>query len=110
MATVYPCSFSNKLVYKIKFDAQIRGHHVSKEIWTTQKDDILYCKKDYLSEALDIDKHGIGTYKEERLVGHTGGGRAFNQEGHFNNVLGGRLISRVIYFKIFGNAINITNK
>ena len=71
MATVYPCSFSNKLVYKIKFDAQIRGHHVSKEIWTTQKDDILYCKKDYLSEALDIDKHGIGTYKEERLVGHT---------------------------------------
>ena len=96
MATVYPCSFSNKLVYKIKFDAQIRGHHVSKEIWTTQKDDILYCKKDYLSEALDIDKHGIGTYKEERLVGHTGGG--------------GHLISRVIYFKIFGNAINITNK
>ena len=42
--------------------------------------------------------------------GGGGGGRAFNQEGHFNNVLGGRLISRVIYFKIFGDAINITNK
>ena len=86
MARVYPCSFSNKLVYKIKFDAQIRGHHVSKEIWTTQKDDILYCKKDYPSEAMDIDKHGIGTYKEERLVGHTGGG-TFNFAGHlFENI------------------------
>ena len=27
MARVYPCSFSYKLVYEIKFDAPIRGHH-----------------------------------------------------------------------------------
>ena len=65
---VYSWSLSNKFVYEIKFDAPIRGHHVYKEIWTPQKDDILYCKKDYRSEALDIDKHAVGVYKEERLV------------------------------------------
>ena len=51
-------------------DAPIRGHHVCKEIWTPQKDNILYCQKDYRSEALDIDKHVVGTYKEDRLVVH----------------------------------------
>ena len=50
--------------------APIRGHHVHNEIWTTQKDDILHCKKDYRSEALDIDKHVVGIYKEDRLVGY----------------------------------------
>ena len=55
-----PCSFSYKIVYKIKFDAPIKGNRVYKEIWTSQKDDILYCKKDYCSEALDIDKHVAG--------------------------------------------------
>ena len=48
MAKVYPCSFSYKLVCKIKFDTPIRGHHVYKETWTPQKDDILYCKKEAL--------------------------------------------------------------
>ena len=62
MARVYPCNVSHKLVYEIKFDAPIRGHHVYKEIWTPQKDDIQYCKKDYRSEALDIDKHALGIY------------------------------------------------
>ena len=33
---------------------------------TPQKDDIPYCKK----EALDINKHAMGIYKEDRLVGH----------------------------------------
>ena len=70
MARVYPCSFSYKPVYEIKFDAPIRSHHVYKEIWTPQKDDIIYCKKDYRSEALDIDKYAVGVYKEVRLVGH----------------------------------------
>ena len=51
------CSFSYKLVYEIKFDTPIRGHHVYKEIRTPQKDNILHCKKDCRSEALDIDKH-----------------------------------------------------
>ena len=37
-----------------KFDAPIRGHRVYKEIWTPQKDDILYCKKDYRSETLGV--------------------------------------------------------
>ena len=36
----------------------------------TSKDDILYFKKDYCSEGLDIDKHAVGIYKEDRLVGH----------------------------------------
>ena len=45
-------SFSYKLAYDIKFDTPIRGHHVYKKIWTPRKDDILYCKKDYRSEAL----------------------------------------------------------
>ena len=60
MARVYPCSFSYKLVYEIKFDAPIRGHHVYKEIWTAQKDDILYCNIVYT----------VGICKEDRLVGH----------------------------------------
>ena len=66
MARVYPCSFLYKLVYKIKSDATIRGHHACKETWTPQKDDILYCKK----EALDMDKHTLRIYKEDRLVGY----------------------------------------
>ena len=66
MARVYPCSFSYKIVYEIKFDAPIRGHHVYKETWTPQKDDITYCKK----EALDIYKHAVGIYKEDSLVRH----------------------------------------
>ena len=70
MASVYPCSFSYKLVYEIKFDAPIRSHHVYKEIWKPLKDDIIYCEKDYHSEALDVDKHAVGVYKEDRLVGH----------------------------------------
>ena len=70
MARVYPCSFSYKLVYEIKFDAPVRGDHIHKEIWTPQKDDILYCKKDYRSEGVDINKHTVGIYKEDRLVGH----------------------------------------
>ena len=41
-----------------------------KEIWIPQKDDILYCKKDYRSEVLNIDKHAVGIYKEDSLVGH----------------------------------------
>ena len=64
MARVYPCCFSYKIVYESKFDAPIRGHHVYKEAWTLQKDDVLYCKK----ETLDIDKHAVGIYKEDRLV------------------------------------------
>ena len=67
MARVISCSFLYKLVYEIKFDAPIRSHYVYKETRTPRKDDILYCKK----EALDIDKHAVGIYKEERLVvGH----------------------------------------
>ena len=65
MAIVYPCSFSYKLVYKIQFDGPIRGHHFYKEIWTHQIYDILYCKNDYRSEALDINEHAVG-----RLVCH----------------------------------------
>ena len=64
-----PSSFSYKLVQEIKFDAPIRGHRFYKEIWTPEKDDTLYCKKDYRSEALDIDKQAVGVYKEDRLVG-----------------------------------------
>ena len=70
MARVYPCSFSYKLVYETKFDAPIRGHRVYKELWKPQKDDILYCKKDSRSEALDTDKHTVGIYKEDRLAWH----------------------------------------
>ena len=53
---------------EIIFDAPIRAHHVCKEIGTPQKDDILYCKNDYHSEALD--KHAVGIYKEVGFVGH----------------------------------------
>ena len=40
------------------------------DITTPQKDDILYCKNDYHSEALDINKHVVCIYKEVGLVGH----------------------------------------
>ena len=70
MARVYPCSFLYKLVYKIKFNAPARVDHIYKWLWTPQKEHILYCKKDYRSEALDIDKHVVGLYKEHKLVGH----------------------------------------
>ena len=46
--------------------------HLSAVIMSTKKhgnlkkDDILYCKK----EALDIDKHAVGIYKEDKLVEH----------------------------------------
>ena len=70
MARNYPCRISYKLVYKIKFDAPVRGHHVYNEIWTPQKGDILYCQKDYPSEALVIDNHVVGIYKKNMLVGH----------------------------------------
>ena len=69
MTRVYLSLFSYKFVHGIKFDAPIEGHHVYKKIWTPQKDDILYCKKDYRSESLDIDKHAVGIYKEDRLEG-----------------------------------------
>ena len=70
LARVYPCSFLYNFVCEIEFDAPIKGHHVYKKLWTPQKDDILYCKKDYRSEALDIDIHAVGINKVGRLVGH----------------------------------------
>ena len=45
--------------YKLR-GAPTRGHHVYKEIWRPQKDDILYCKKEYCSEMWGIDKHAVG--------------------------------------------------
>ena len=50
----YKLGHNNEII----FDAPIRAHHVYKEIRTPQKDDILYCKNDYHSEALD--KHAVG--------------------------------------------------
>ena len=69
-ARAYRCSFSYKLFFEIKLDAPNRGHHVYKEIWTPQKDDILYCKKDYRLEVLGLYKHAVGIYKEDRIAGH----------------------------------------
>ena len=66
MARVYPCSFWYKLVYEIKFDASISSHHVYKETLTPRKDDILFWK----NKVLNIDKHTVGIYKEDRLVRH----------------------------------------
>ena len=45
-------------------------YHVYTETWTPRKDGVLYCKKDIHSEGLDIDKHTVGIYKEDRLVGN----------------------------------------
>ena len=70
MARVNSYSVSYKLRYEIKFDAPIRGHHVYKEIWTPQKGDTLYCRKDNRPEALEFDKHAVGVFEEDILVGH----------------------------------------
>ena len=70
MARVNSYSVSYKPRYEIKFDAPIRGHHVYKEMWRPQKGDTLYCRKDNRPEALEFDKHAVGVFKEDILVGH----------------------------------------
>ena len=59
-----------KLVYKDQIDVSIRSYHVYKEIWTSEKDGILHCKKDCCSEALDVDKHAVGLCNKSRLMEH----------------------------------------
>ena len=71
MARVNSYSISyKKLRYEIKFDVPIIGNHVYKEIWTPQKGDTLHCRKDNRPEALEFDKHAVGVFKEDILVGH----------------------------------------
>ena len=61
---------SYSLLYEIWFETAVRGHNIYKNVWTPQRDKLLTCKKDDRSEALELDKHAVGVYKNELLVGH----------------------------------------
>ena len=99
MARVYPCKFYRRIVYEIKFDAPIKGHHVYKETWTTQKYDILYCKK----EVLDIDKHVLGILQRGQVS------RTWIYDRRSNKLrVSGKLMAKVKYF--YGSECNESEK
>ena len=77
MARVIPRSFD--FAFKVEFEANIRGHHVYKDVWTPTLGEKLMCKVDSREEAKEYDENAIGVYKakkggeekqEELLVGH----------------------------------------
>ena len=70
MARVNSYNVAYELRYEISFGAPIRGHHVYKEMWTPQIGETLYCKNDNRQEALQFDKHAVGVFKDDVLVGH----------------------------------------
>ena len=70
MARIQPLDFT--LIYKIEFDAPIRGHHISKETWRAKIGQRLIYHAD--GEAVHYDKNALGVYIQfsanEQLVGH----------------------------------------
>ena len=68
--TSYSIQF--QLFHQIKFETNIRGHHVYNNVWTPTNGERLTAKPDNRQETLEIDKHAIGVYQHENdlLVGH----------------------------------------
>ena len=59
------------LYYQTTFEANIRGHHIYKNIWTPKLNEILRAKHDTWREAAEFDEHAIGIdNKDEMVVGH----------------------------------------
>ena len=64
------------MVYKLKFESVIRGHHVYKAVWNPEVGEKLECYEDTRKEAKDCDKHSVGIFKlssekgKKTLVGH----------------------------------------
>ena len=59
-----------EMVYQILFGTNIRGHHVYKDIWNPTLSEFLNVKFDTREDARDYDKHALGIYADETLVGH----------------------------------------
>ena len=60
-----------KIQYEIVFESVIRGHHIYKNLWTSNLGESLPCYKDDRAEAKEFDEHAVGVYKNEKtLVGH----------------------------------------
>lgn len=59
-----------KCDYTLSVESVIRGHHVYKEMWNPSKGEKLKCMHDTREEAKIFDDYAVGTYKDERLVGH----------------------------------------
>ena len=55
-----------EMVYQILFGINIRGQHVYKDIWHPTPN----VKFDTREDARDYDKHALGIYADETLVGH----------------------------------------
>ena len=58
------------MVYQILFGTNIRGQHVYKDIWHPTLSEFLNVKFDTHEDASDYDKHALGIYADETLVGH----------------------------------------
>ena len=68
MTRIMPINFL--MVYKIKFHAAIRGHHLYKNAWTPKMGEHLSIKKDTREEAMNYDVHALRVFNDENLVGH----------------------------------------
>ena len=56
--------------YKTEVSCITRGHHVYKEVWDAVKGEVLDTASDEREEAKEYDKHAVGFYKNDILVGH----------------------------------------
>ena len=66
------CEF--RIMYQIKFQSIIRGHHVYKNVWSPCKGETVIAQPDNRDETQENDKYGVGIYKKndgaKELVGH----------------------------------------
>ena len=56
--------------YKTEETSIIRGHHVYKEVWDAAIGEMLEAASDDRQEAKEYDKHAVGVYNKDILVGH----------------------------------------
>jgi len=48
------------LAFTVKFETNIRGHHVYKDVWKPSIGEKLICKFDEREEAIEYDENSIG--------------------------------------------------
>ena len=64
-----------RIMYQIKFQSLIRGHHAYKNVWSPYKKETLIVQPDNRDEVQENDKYAVGIYKKnhdgsKELVGH----------------------------------------
>ena len=79
--------------YKLDFDSVIRGHHISKDIWTPTNGEALKCYPDDDPEALNHDENAIAVMKDDKVVGHIPGKNMSKLMKHFLSQPSSRLIA-----------------